>query len=204
MKILILSPHIDDAEFGAGATIRKFTDNTFCWIAFSDCAESLPEGFPEETLRKEFKQICKLYGIDNYTVANFPVRNFTSHRQEILEILFKARNEFNPDLVIGPSLNDTHQDHTVIANEMIRAFKNTSIISYELPWNNLKSVNNYYVRITSEQLEFKLKVLSLYESQIVKNRPYSNPEFIESLAKVRGTQINVQYAEAFELIRWIN
>jgi LmbE family N-acetylglucosaminyl deacetylase len=204
MKILILSPHTDDAELGAGATIRKLFGNTFCWMAFSDCQESLPEGLEKETLVKEFRQVCQEYSIDNYAIGNFPVRSFDKYRQDILEKLVKARNDFKPDLVIGPSLNDTHQDHIIIANEMVRAFKNTSIISYELPWNNLRSVNNYFVRITSEQLEFKLKVISLYQSQVLKNRPYTSPDFIKSLAIMRGTQINCQYAEAFELIRWIN
>ena len=30
------------------------------------------------------------------------------------------------------------------------------------------------------------------------------PEFIRSMAVIRGTQINEGYAEAFEVIRWID
>ena len=31
-----------------------------------------------------------------------------------------------------------------------------------------------------------------------------NTEFVYGLARVRGTQINVEYAEAFEIIRFVN
>ena len=35
-----------------------------------------------------------------------------------------------------PSESDVHQDHQTIYNESIRAFKFSSILGYEMPWNN--------------------------------------------------------------------
>ena len=32
---------------------------------------------------------------------------------------------------------------------------------------------------------------------------YANEEFIRSLARTRGVQINTHYAEAFQVIRWL-
>jgi hypothetical protein len=47
----------------------------------------------------------------------------------------------------------------------------------------------------------KVEALKEYKSQA--HRAYANEEFIKSLARVRGVQINTNYAEAFEILRWI-
>jgi LmbE family N-acetylglucosaminyl deacetylase len=140
-NVLILSPHADDAELGCGGLITKLIDEkeNILWIVFSTAGESLLNGLPKDTLKKEFINVTKELNINdkNYKIFNFKVRNLQEHRQDILEELMKIRKEFNPQLVIGPSLNDFHQDHQVVAWEMIRAFKTvSSIISYELPWNH--------------------------------------------------------------------
>ena len=54
---------------------------------------------------------------------------------------------------------------------------------------------------TPKHILKKIKALSQYESQ--KENNYFDNDFILGLAKVRGIQINIQYAEAFEIIRWI-
>lgn len=70
----------------------------------------------------------------DYTIFKYSVRKLSEYRQEILESLIRLKKDFNPEMVIGPSLNDFHQNHQVISNEMIRAFKmNSSILCYELP-----------------------------------------------------------------------
>ena len=103
------------------------------------------------------------------------------------------------------SLNDFHQDHIVVATEMVRAFKShASILSYELPWNNVTFNTQYFEKLTKDQIESKQKILECYYSQVIKNRNYFNRDFIFGLAKTRAIQINADYAESFEVIRWIN
>ena len=60
-----------------------------------------------------------------------PVRIFLDYRQHILDTMIRIRDDIKPDLVIMPSLNDTHQDHNVVSNEGFRAFKRNSILGYE-------------------------------------------------------------------------
>ena len=55
----------------------------------------------------------------------------------LLEDLIKIRASFRPDLVSVPSLGDTHQDHHVIAEEALCAFQSTTLLAFELLWNNL-------------------------------------------------------------------
>lgn len=208
-NILVLSPHTDDAELGCGATIVKFLEegkNIF-WIVFSTAESSLPEGMAHDTLENEFKDVLQKLKIpDNKRIINhFRVRYLHENRQEILEMLVKVRNSFKPDLVIGPSLNDFHQDHQIVANEMVRAFKSSSsIISYELPWNHITFNTQLFYKVNEKQILKKVELLKSYNSQIVKNRPYFSEDFVKGLAVTRGVQINSKYAEAFEVIRWIN
>lgn len=206
-KILILSPHTDDAELGAGATVSKLVgDNEVLWLVFSTASKSLPATLSPDTLLKEFQNV--IYSLNlkdsNYKIFDHEVRKLNDVRQEILEELVSVKNDFLPDLVIGPSINDLHQDHIVVANEMIRAFKLTSsIISYELPWNHITFNTQMFVRLNSQDIENKIKLLSNYKSQFEKNRHYFSEDFIKGLALTRGSQINHKYAEAFEVIRWI-
>ena len=207
-KVLILSPHTDDAELGCGGTITRLLDKKIdvLWIVFSTAEDSIPNGMPKDILKQEFLQITRKLDLNNsnYEINNYRVRNLPAHRQEILEYLVKIKNSFNPDLVIGPSLNDYHQDHLVLANEMIRAYKSSaSIISYELPWNHVSFSNQMFVSLEKRHIDKKIELLKCYKSQLVKHRNYFSDDFIYGLARTRGVQINSEYAEAFEVIRWI-
>ena len=116
--------------------------------------------------------------------------------------LLKLKNYLNPDLVLLPNSNDLHQDHSVIYQEGLRAFKHVSILGYELPWNNLKFTSNYHFILNQSNLDAKLKAISEYKSQNF--RTYKSKEYWKGLAVVRGNQVGAKFAEAFEAIRLIN
>ena len=208
MKILVLSPHTDDVELGCGGGIAKFISegHNILWVVFSTAEESLPEDLPKDTLKKEFLSVVNGQGLkeDNYRVFNFKVRTLHEHRQEILEKLINLREDFKPQMVIGPSLNDFHQDHQVVANEMVRAFKTTSsIICYELPWNHITFNTQLFIKLKKEHIVKKCEMLKNYKTQLTKGKTYFSEEFIYGLAKTRGVQCDSEYAEAFEVIRWM-
>ena len=118
-----------------------------------------------------------------------------------MEELVVLRNNLKPTLVFLPSPTDIHQDHQVISEEGIRAFKHVSILGYEMPWNNLSFNTRSFIRLEDKYLEKKVEALKEYNSQA--HRTYLNENFIKSLATTRGVQIGVRYAEVFEVIRWI-
>jgi LmbE family N-acetylglucosaminyl deacetylase len=204
-NILILAPHTDDGEFGCGGSIAKFLEqgSNVYYVAFSTAKQSVPEGLPQDILEKEVKVATKRLGIipENLIIYGFEVRKLNYFRQDILEELVKLKKEINPDLVFLPSPNDLHQDHNTVAMEGIRAFKQISILAYEVPWNNLNFNNQCFIKLDNKHVEQKVYALDAYNSQ--KTRHYATEEFIYSLAKTRGVQVNSEYAEAFETIRWI-
>ncbi|MES2680987.1 MAG: PIG-L deacetylase family protein [Bacteroidota bacterium] len=203
--VLILAPHTDDAEFGCGGTISKLIEegnNVYC-VAFSACELSLQTHFPKDILITEIKEAAQELSIppENLILYNYEVRTFNYKRQEILQDLINLRSKLNPDIVFIPSLHDIHQDHHTIAQEGLRAFKNATIFCYEVPWNNLNFNTSAFFVLSQRHLQKKFNALAKYQSQA--HRPYANVDFLRSLARVRGTQINVEFAECFEVLRLI-
>ena len=168
---------------------------------FSLCDKSLPEGFFTDDLRREFTVAMGELGVceGSLHVFDYAVREFPSLRQEILEDMVRLRGIVYPSLVLMPSLNDVHQDHATVAQEGLRAFKRSTVLCYEDPWNNFSFQNQMFVTLTDEQLE--KKVAAVYADVSQRGRDYTQPEFIRSLAHVRGVQIGVPYAEVFEAPR---
>ncbi|MHA1168915.1 MAG: PIG-L deacetylase family protein [Candidatus Hodarchaeales archaeon] len=204
-RVLILAPHTDDGELGLGGTIAKFIEKgtSIYYHAFSNAAKSLPENLPPDTLERELRSAMDVFKVDQSRVHIHPyeVRTFSYHRQEILEKLVEIRNEINPDLVFLPSTHDLHQDHQVMCQEGIRAFKNTRLLGYELPWNIISFPTQCFVILDESHIEKKIQALACYETQ--KHRTYLSSDFIRSWAITRGTQLKFKFAEAFEVIRWV-
>jgi len=204
-RILVLAPHTDDGEFGCGGAIVRFIEEKkeVFYVAFSAAEESVPPGIPKDILKSEVREATKILGIpsNNLILFNYRVRNFPAHRQEILENMVQLENKLKPEIVLLPSTLDTHQDHQVISQEGFRAFKKNSIIGYEIPWNNLTFTTNMFISLEKKYIRRKIEALKCYKSQ--SSRIYAGEEFIWNLAKVRGSQIGVEYAEVFEVIRWV-
>lgn len=208
MKALFISPHTDDVELGAGGTLTKLMEKGWeiLWVVFSTAESSLPEGSPPDTLRKEFLDVANSIGLkeNNLKIFDFQVRYLSSRRQEILEEMVKMKKEFSPNLVVGPSLDDNHQDHEVVAKETLRAFKDcASIICYELPWNHITFNTQLFVKVKERHIAQKIELLKRYKSQIALDRPYFQEDYIRGWAKMRGVQVKSEFAEAFEVVRWI-
>lgn len=204
-SVLILAPHTDDGELGAGGTIAKLLEmeNEVTYVAFSTAEKSVPNGLPKDILRTEVKLATSALGIkpENLIIFNYEVRKLNYVRQKILENLIQLRKDKHYDIIFMPSLKDIHQDHTTIAKEGLRAFKNHTILGYELIWNNLSFDTTCFVKLDKKHLQKKINALKCYKSQAHRN--YISEEFILSLSRARGVQIGTQYAESFEVIRWI-
>ena len=204
-RILALSPHTDDAELGCGGTLSRFIEEgkDVYYVALSSCEKSIPDSYRMDILRKEVEEATKILGLpeENLLVLGYEVRHFPRMRQEILDTLIRIRDKYKPDLVLTPSLHDLHQDHKTTTEEALRAFRTSSILGYELPWNNITFDTLAFVLLEERHVKKKIEALKCYQSQ--SHRKYLNEEYITSLARSRGVQIGKEYAEVFEVMRWI-
>lgn len=202
-NVLVLAPHTDDGELGLGGTINHFISKgiNVYYAAFSTADQSVPISLPKDILKTEVKIATKKLGIkpEHLFIYKYEVRKLNYARQEILEDLIELKRKIAFDLVFIPSLHDIHQDHTTLANEGLRAFKNTSILGYELIWNNLTFNTDCFIKLTKENIQAKCNALKEYKSQ--ESRDYMTEEFVFSLARARGVQVGCEFAEAFEVVR---
>jgi LmbE family N-acetylglucosaminyl deacetylase len=202
---MVLAPHTDDGELGCGGSISRFREEgaEIFYTAFSVCEQSVPRGFSTDTLEHELMAATETLGIpkSNVIIYRYEVRRLPDFRQEILQNIIDVKKDVQPDLVFIPCVDDLHQDHRTVALEGLRAYKNTTILSYEMPWNNLTLSTSAFVRLEERHVAMKSEALSKYKTQAF--RSYANDEFVRSLARTRGVQIGVKYAEAFELVRLV-
>lgn len=195
-KVLVLSPHTDDGELGAGGTIARLVENgsKVTYFVFSA---------PREILKRECKKCLAVLGVKEFEIFDFKVRHFPEYRQGILEILFEYNKENKLDLVLTPSTNDLHQDHQIVTNEALRAFKRSTILGYELPWNNIVFRENCFIPLKERHVQKKIEALWNYKTQISERRHYFDKEYLRGLIRSRGAQIGEKYAEAFEAIKLV-
>ncbi len=192
-RTFILTPHPDDAELGCGGTIARLAESgtEVYSVIFTKDGERAEESQKAATIIG----ICKtlLFGLE--------IRALHDRRQIILDKLVELRQKFKPDLIIQPMLSDTHQDHRVVAQEGIRAFRNMNLLGYEV-WNNLDSDSQLFVSLKDEHINRKVEAVKCYKSQA--HKMYMSEDYVRSLAKVRGTQAGVANAEMFGVIKHVS
>lgn len=206
MNYLFISAHTDDAEFGAGATISRLAEegNTIHVIAFSYCGNT--------ELKDQMLISCNKLGVNGeIVIMDYEVRVFNENRQGILNEMIAIRKTLDIDTVFTFSQYDIHQDHHVIYEETLRAFKNINIYGYDFPHNNFKFSSDCFFKVGKRHLDKKILALKAYKSQ--QYRAYMSKEFIMSNAIYRGLQAGRKgsecfeagrkYAECFQVIRQI-
>jgi len=206
-RILAISPHVDDVEFGCGGTLRKWASDghEIFYVAMSDCRDTLIKThYPENTLQLECQRALNILGVPKKHIFILAHTNKHYYREAraIFEDLEKLRDKLKPDLVLIPTIANTHQDHETVAKQATSVFRrSTSIVAYEQPWNTIDFTPNFFVSLTSKDVTGKLAALKQYKTQAYFRRSYLNPDAIMGWARMRGMHIDAQYAEAFRAVK---
>lgn len=202
-NVLIIAPHTDDAELGAGGAIARYVEEgrSVRVVALSDCRENVPAGLPDHALRGEMRKSMELLQTASHDIGHYRVRGFQEERQKILDFLISLREIAQPDLVICPAPSDRHQDHRVTADECLRAFR-CSTWGFILPWNTLASDARGFVQLEDRHVNKKIEAVGCYHSQ--EHRRYAKAESIRAWAMTVGMRVGCDFAEEFEIIRAIN
>jgi LmbE family N-acetylglucosaminyl deacetylase len=188
-------------EFGCGGTISKRIRNgdeakqiVFC------LSEEM--GIDKLTRKTEVIRAARVLGINGTMIHHYPHRQLDKARQSILDGLIKVKDEYDPDIIYTPATGDFHQDHQVVTQEAIRAFRDRTILGYEDPWNNLSMMHSMFEILQPVDIVKKWQSIKEHTS-VLGRRAYHNEVFIKSLATVRGAQVNADDAEMFEVIRCV-
>ncbi len=196
-KILAIAPHTDDIELGCGGTLHKYKDKYKIDALAITSAQPLSTGDPIQ----EFHNAMKIIGA-NSEFLGFEPRVLNSSRQELLDYFWKLQQTEKYDIIFCPSSYDHHQDHQVVQQEAFRAFKHSTILGYELPWNNRTFSTDVFISLKEKDIEAKVKMLDCYETQL--ERAFMCKEYVTDIARTRGLQVGKKYVESFEAIRIID
>ena len=165
----------------------------------------------------EIKKIKKLLDFKKtFNLAYRPGNLDLIPKKKLVEEITQIIKKIKPDEIFVPSYSDVHSDHKVTSDIISTCTKNfrfkfiKTILAYEVlsetNFNLIKKNNffpNYYEDITGF-LELKKKAMKIYKSEIKKFPFPRSLKTIDSLAKIRGSEIGTKAAEAFEILKKIN
>jgi LmbE family N-acetylglucosaminyl deacetylase len=197
--ILALGAHPDDIELGCGGTICAATRAGKKVIAIFLTKGEL-SGNPEQRCL-ESKEALNRLGVKEVVFGNFPDTEIPNSRQAI-NFLESFYDEFKPKTILTHSVNDMHQDHRQVGWLCMAAYRNAPrILAYETPRVTANFSPTYFVDI-SDCVKDKWEALKCHCSQ--KSKRYLTYESMVNLTSFRGSQVNLSYAEAYEVIRYVD
>lgn len=222
MKILAIAPHPDDETLGCGATLlkHKTSGDKLYWLIVTRGHE--PEWSREVITAKEaeIEKVSTAYGFQKTFRLGFPtVRLDSVPLEQLISAIREVIEEIKPDYVYLNHFGDVHSDHRVVFEATMSVLKPfysshhgvRKVLSYEIlsstdampPGLARTFVPNVFNDVSAE-LERKLEIMSLYESEV---QPFPLPranESIQALARYRGATIGTRFAEAFMLVREVS
>ncbi len=221
-KILVIVAHPDDECIAMAGTIKKHINKGDDVLVISMTNGVGARNNSSDSIVKDRKYSAdKASSILGFTWGErFDFKDNQLDTYPLLEIIKSieiVKRKYNPKIVYTHSSADLNIDHRVITNAVITAFRPEpneyckEIRLFEVPsstdyGNDFVTgtfLPNLFVSINDEELSLKIKALQAYKSEI---REYPHPRSLESiklLAKLRGSQVGLNLAEAFQIIRKI-
>ena len=140
----------------------------------------------------------------------------TIPQKELNDAISKVINEVRPEIVYIPHKGDLSLDHRLVFEATLVATRpqnNSSVkkaLSYETlsetEWGGALAkelfIPDIYIDI-SKTIKYKLEAMQAYKSELKKHPHPRSIEIINILAKKRGSEAGLKFAEAFVLIRKI-
>jgi len=229
MKILVISAHPDDEVLGCGATMAKYIKEDHeveiliigdgITARYEESELNNPEVIEKvEKINKDAIKAALILGVKNVEIKGLNCGRFDTYPfLDIVNIIRKKVRQFMPDIVFTQYFGDYNPDHRIVYDATLFAcrpnigeFYPKEIYCYEVLSSTERAFQsphfifcpNVFMDV-KETISDKLNAMSSYTSEI---NPYPHPrslEAIEILAKKRGNEVGLEFAEAFLLIRSI-
>lgn len=220
-KVLVVSAHPDDEVIGAGGTILKHvaSGDEVCWLIITDILSS--HGFNQKVIEKRSAEIERVQEMAGFSrVVKFQYPTMTLSSESIVDMVPKISalmNDFQPEIIYTMNRSDAHSDHRVIFDAVMACTKSfrypfiRKVLMYETisetefaPALAEKAfVPNYFVDV-SDYFSKKIELAKVYASEFGEHPFPRSIRNLEALAVFRGASCGAEYAEAFQLLKWID
>lgn len=220
-NIVVISAHPDDEILGVGGTLLKHKANgdKLYWIITTNVFTS--QGFSEERVssrQEEIRKVAKMVGMEKTFILDYPTMSLdASSLITMVPKISKIFLEIQPEIIYSLNRSDAHSDHRITFDAVAACTKSfrypfiKQFLMYEcisetefapqLPEKVF--IPNYYIDI-SEFLDEKLEIMKVYESELGEHPFPRSLENIAALATFRGASVGVKFAEAFQLVKYID
>ncbi len=220
-KVIIISAHPDDETLGAGGTLlkHKHQGDEINWLIVTDVFES--EGYTKERILSrelEIDRVSKLYSFTNVYKLGYPTMKLNdTNLFDLVNKISKIFQELMPEIIYVLNRSDSHSDHRIVFDAVMSCTKSfrhpyiKKVLMYEclsetefapiLPENVFQP--NYFVDITGF-IEKKIEIMKYFESELGEHPFPRSIKNINAIATFRGASIGVDYAEAFQLLKFID
>ena len=209
-----IAPHPDDETLGCGGLLlrAKALGAKIYWAIITEVKGKGSEINEFRKLRDtEISKVASFYNFDAVYELKFESAGLCSRAQlKLIPQLTKIIHETKCSHLLVPYRNDIHSDHKIVHDAALSAsksFRSKSIVEilmyetlsetdFSIRYDDPGFKPNVFINI-EDYLKDKIKILSLYKSEI---HPLPFPRSIaaiEALATLRGVQANVSAAEAF-------
>lgn len=221
-RILVVMPHPDDETFACGGTIARAKAQgaaVYVMIMSAGDVQQYHIGQPEisgETRAAELDAAMRCLGVDDHTVV---YRDTERHlrldalpRRDLIAQIEResklAIDKVQPDIVVlpAPSYNQDHEATFQAGFAACRPHLPSekpfvpvvlSADSPQLGWSVTAVRFSVYVDISGPYLKRKLEAHACHQSQVRPEPHHASLENVERLARLRGSEVAVEAAEAF-------
>ena len=197
-KVCFIGAHPDDIELGCGAFISNIIGKAdiLCVTLSDNQKNPALAGVVDEHYRS-----MSVLGVpgDHVKLESFITRRFPELRQEILEYLYQLNHTYQPDIVITHSRADIHQDHQQTTEEVLRAFRGTTVLGFDALRSSYGFFPHFLVDVTAEDVEHKINALAEYTTY--NDKYYFSAEVLRATLIRHGALAERPYAEGFDILR---
>jgi N-acetylglucosamine malate deacetylase 1 len=202
-KVVVFGAHPDDLEIGMGGTVAKLVRLGYNMKLVVATLPNFVKTDTKEGRKSEAIESAKILGCstpDFLDLAPDEVtfgRNFVNKVDAIIQ-------KYEPEIVFTQWIGDSHQDHQALTKAVIAACRDQKdLFMYEttIPGGITEQAfrPQLFVDI-STTIDIKKSALDCFRSQIIRCGQIWIPAVL-GRCSYRGYQMNVNQAEAFEVIR---
>jgi LmbE family N-acetylglucosaminyl deacetylase len=194
-EVLCLGAHADDIEIGCGGTLLKLVRMhpglRIRFVVFS------AEGTRIDEAEQSAQRLLSDAGELRFEQHAFRDSFFPYQGEAIKEVFHTLAGTCSPGLILTHRHKDAHQDHRTLSDLTWCAFRDHTILEYEVPkFEGDLGRPNLYARLTDAEAEQKIAHLArAFPSQ--SGKPWYDERTFRALLRIRGLECHAPsgYAE---------
>lgn len=220
-NVIVISAHPDDETLGVGGTLLKHKKNgdRLYWVVITSIFEN--QGFSKDRVlsrSSEIDIVRKRFNFEKVFFLDYPTMTLSSSSvNDMVPKISMIFQEVKPEILYTLNRSDAHSDHRFISDAVMACTKSfrypflKKVLMYECisetefapPFPEKAFIPNYFVDIT-DFLEEKIDIMRIFSSEMG-DHPFPRSERnIKALGTFRGTVAGCEYAEAFQIVRFID